>query len=333
MHQALGGLSGTGSRGKRLSNKKLSGSGGNPPSEQKVAFFPNGLLKLAKWLSGHFPIVRKKSEDRPVTGQPQMYNGPYHQPHAAGPHAGGPQPQGTIYIGFDQPVHLAPHPQATYAPGVAYGNPQHAGYHTSQNGWGWGQRQAVPVATNSKEKTKKSSNTLGLIGFVVSLCGLATAALPVAIAGGTLSSLALFRRGRFLALTGLVMALANPAVIDSFEGFKLSQSNRRAERIARAELQKQLQMVNTVLAQAEAQVMAHYDQNNKTWPDGIEGNVLVASTKDPWGSSLRYDEMNDRLVLRSLGPDRQAESGDDVVLTVHHFRDKGSAETPTPATP
>jgi hypothetical protein len=256
-----------------------------------------------------------------VTGHHQMYHGPYQQPHAQGP-----VPQGTIYIGFDQPVHVAPHPQAAYSAGVASGPAQHAGYHTAQNGWGWGSRGSAvtsPAATAAApEKTKKSSNTLGLIGFVVSLCGLVTAAVPVAIAGGALSSLALFRRGRFLALTGLVMALANPAVIDSFEGYKMARTNRRAERMAQVELQKQLQQVNTVLAQAEAQVVGHYEGNNQTWPDGIEGNMLVANTKDPWGSSLRYDEMNDRLLLRSLGPDGKAETGDDVILTVHHFRDK-----------
>jgi hypothetical protein len=268
-----------------------------------------------------------------VTGQHQIYPGTYHQPHAPGP-----MPQGTIYIGFDQPIHVAPHPQATYsqAPysaGVASGNPQHTGYHTPQNGWGWGRRSASTAVPGSPEKAKKSSNTLGLVGFVVSLCGLATAALPVAIAGGALSSLALFRRGRFLALTGLVMALANPAVIDSFEGYKLSHTNRRAERMARVELQRQLQVVNTVLAQAESQVVAYYESNANTWPDGIEGNMLVASTKDPWGHSLRFDEMNDRLLLRSLGPDGKAETGDDVVLTVHHFRDKALAQSSDTTTP
>jgi hypothetical protein len=257
-----------------------------------------------------------------------MYHGPYQQPHAMGP-----QPQGTIYIGFDQPVHVAPHPQAAYSAGGAYGTPQHSGYQTPQNGWGWGRRTAAPATAVPTEKPKKSSNTLGLVGFVVSLCGLATAALPVAIAGGALSSLGLFRRGRFLALTGLVMALANPAVIDMFEGHSLARADRRAERIARVELQKQLQMVNTVLAQAEAQVLAHFEGNNKSWPDGIEGNMLVATTKDPWGNSLRYDEMNDRLVLRSFGPDRQAETGDDVVLTVHHFRDQTVSESVAPTAP
>ncbi|MDP1562294.1 MAG: hypothetical protein Q8M16_13020 [Pirellulaceae bacterium] len=263
-----------------------------------------------------------------MNGQNQMYHGPHHQPHNAGP-----QPQGTIYIGFDQPVHVAPHPQAAYSAGAAYGTPQHAGYQTAQNGWGWGRRAAAGPTAAPTEKSKKTPNTLGLVGFVVSLCGLATAALPVAIAGGALSSLGLFRRGRFLALTGLVMALANPAVIDMFEGHSLARSDRRAERIARVELQKQLQLVNTVLTQAKAQVVAHFDSHDKSWPDGIEGNMLVADTKDPWGSSLRYDEMNDRLVLRSFGPDRQPETGDDVVLTVHHFRDKVVADTTAPAAP
>ncbi len=244
---------------------------------------------------------------------------PYTQ---AGTHAGshpayGPQatgPQGTIYIGFDQPVQVAAHPQAPY--GAAFANPQHAGYHTAQNGWGWRRRSDASSAT-----PKKSSNTLGLIGFVVSLCGLATAALPVAVAGGALSSLALFRRGRFLALTGLVMALANPAVVEQMQGSSgFAAMDRRAERIARIEMQKQLHQVNAALSQAEAQIVAYYEANNKTWPDGIEGNVLVANAKDPWGNTLRFDEMGDRIVLRSLGPDRKAETGDDIVLTVQHFR-------------
>lgn len=242
--------------------------------------------------------------------------------------AAGPQPQGTIYIGFDQPVQVAAHPQAAYgmygAPtGAAFNNPQHTGYRTAQNGWFWNRRSApagAPVGAVS-DKPKKSSNTLGLVGFVVSLCGLATGALPVAVAGGSLSTLGLFRRGRFLALTGLVLALANPAVVQQMQGDgSLARLDRRAERIARVELQKQLSQVNAVLAQAEGQILAHYEGHGQTWPDGIEGNMLVAGTRDPWGSALRFDEMGDRLVLRSLGPDRKAETGDDVVLNIEHFR-------------
>jgi len=255
-----------------------------------------------------------------VNGHYQSANGAHPQPSWG---AGGPQPQGTIYIGFDQPVQVAPHPQAAYgvsgAPaGAAFNTPQHTGYRTAQNGWFWNRRSAAAAVS---DKPKKSSNTLGLVGFVVSLCGLATGALPVAVAGGSLSTLGLFRRGRFLALTGLVLALANPAVVQQLQGDgSMARLDRRAERIARVELQKQLSQVNAVLAQAEGQILAHYEAHGQTWPDGIEGNMLVAGTKDPWGNALRFDEMGDRLVLRSLGPDRKAETGDDVVLNIQHFR-------------
>ncbi len=268
-----------------------------------------------------------------MNGHYQSGNGAHSQPYWG---AGGPQPQGTIYIGFDQPVQVAPHPQAAYgaygAPGgAAFNSPQHTGYRTAQNGWFWNRRSAAPAAAGVAEKPKKSSNTLGLVGFVVSLCGLATGALPVAVAGGGLSTLGLFRRGRFLALTGLVLALANPVVVEQLQGDRsMARLDRRAERIARVELQKQLSQVNAVLAQAEGQIMAHYEAHGQTWPDGIEGNMLVAETRDPWGSALRFDEMGDRLVLRSMGPDRKPETGDDIVLNVQHFRGSTAGRTSEP---
>jgi hypothetical protein len=268
-------------------------------------------------------VSQLSSEDRRVNGQPNHHpGGNFHGGLPGWGPSTAPQPQGTIYIGFDQPMNVAGHPQAAYS--AQFAAPQHAGYHTPQNGWCWSRGKAssgmAPQAPASAAK-KKSGNTLGLIGFVVSLCGLATAALPVAVAGGGLSALALFRRGRFLALTGLVMALANPAVVEKMQGDRsLARLDRRVERIARVELQKQLSQVNTVLAQAESQILAHYEANGQVWPDGIEGNMLVSQAKDPWGSLLRFDEMGDRLVLRSLGPDQKAETSDDIVLTIHHFR-------------
>ena len=74
--------------------------------------------------------------------------------------------------------------------------------------------------------------------------------------------------------------------------------------------------------------MTFYQDNQQTWPDDIQGNMLVAELQDAWGTSLRFDKMPDRLLVRSAGPDGEAETADDVVLALHHFRrtDVASAE-------
>lgn len=268
-----------------------------------------------------------------MNGQPNHFAGATPQTAGSGYNAPPVQPQGTIYIGFDQPVHVAQHPQAAYG-GMPSGAPQHTGYRTPQNGWGWGRcrstaSNAAPVNVSSSgqvAKAKPGPNTLGLVGFVVSLCGLATAAFPVAVAGGALSGLALFRRRRFLAMVGLVMALANPAVVEKIKSDEhFSHHNRRIERAARVELQKQLTQVNTVMAEAESQLVAYFESHGNEWPDGIEGNMLVGGHQDPWGHPLRFDELTDRLVLRSFGPDGQAETKDDVIQVIHHIRSASPA--------
>jgi hypothetical protein len=241
----------------------------------------------------------------------------------------GPQPLGTVYIGFEGMGNHAPQATAPVPPaGVHFSTAQHAGYCTAQNARAQnagGQPQAGQSRAAASDKPKRSPNTLGLVGFVVSLCGLATAALPVAVAGGALSSLALFRRGRFLALVGLVMALGNPAVIETMHHYHpTGKANSASQRVTQRLLHQHLGQVNQTLSQAEALVVAHYEANDNTWPDGIQGNVLVAGLKDPWDKPIRFDEMGDRLVLRSLGPDGQAETKDDIVLTLHHFRQPAS---------
>jgi len=277
-------------------------------------------------------------------------NGNYNPNHPSGHpnHPGGQpqygtgqQPMGTIYIGFDQPVNVAPHPQPHPAqphpaqphpaqphpaqphpaqphPAAQFAQPQHMGYQT---------RQATVNNSNAENgvyfNEKKKRNTLGLLGFIVGVCGLATAAAPVALAGGAVSTLGLFRQRRFLALTGLVIALVNPAT-QKF-ATKFSHPDRHTQRAAHRLMQEQISKVNQTLEQAEKSILSFYNDNGKTWPDDVQGNMLTVDMKDPWGHPVRYDEMNDRLLVRSYGPDGEPENSDDITLAIEHFR-KG--ETP-----
>lgn len=225
------------------------------------------------------------------------------------PHPANMAPQ-TVYIGFDQPVHVAAHPQAPYA---------HHGYQTRQN-----QVDPNQVENGVYFKEKKKPNTFGLLGFILGICGLATGAVPVALVGGAASTIGIFRKRRFMAITGLMMALFNPATHEFANQFV--QPDRHTRHVAAQMMEQNLSDTNTVLAQAEDRVLSFYKDHQETWPDDIQGNMLVAELADAWGSSLRFDEMPDRLLLRSAGPDREAETQDDIVLALHHFRKTG--ETP-----
>lgn len=227
------------------------------------------------------------------------------QPYQGQPGQMGPN---TVYIGFDQPVNVAPHPQAAYG---------HQGYQT---------RQSHVNQANVEEgvyfKEKKKRNTFGLLGFLFGVVGLATGALPVALAGGGLSTIGVFRRRRFLAMVGLTMALLNPTTQHFFGHMtdKIARPDRHTSHVAQRMIEEKLAETNTALASAEDRVMGFYNDNQQTWPDDIQGNMLVAELSDAWGTSLRYDEMPDRLLVRSAGPDKKAETNDDIVVALQHFR-------------
>lgn len=247
-------------------------------------------------------------------------NPQYHPAQNYGPQNHGHQALGTVYIGFEHAGANPPGaPQGTYiAP------PQHAGYQTrqsmvNQSQAGQQRSQGSPGQAGVFFKEKKCCNTMGLLGFIVGACGLATGVAPVALAGGGLSVLGLFRKRRFLALTGVAMALLNPATHQWMGQY--SQPDRHTQQVANRLMEQRLTEVNQTLGQAEAAIVAFYNEHQNTWPDDIQGNMLTAPLQDPWGSPVRYDEMNDRLLVRSFGPDRQAETADDVVSTVQHFRD------------
>lgn len=217
------------------------------------------------------------------------------------PHPNGPQ---TVYIGFDQPVHVAPHPQAAYA---------HQGYQTRQS-----MVDQNPVDNGVYFKEKKKPNTFGLLGFILGICGLATGVLPVALIGGAASTIGVFRKRRFLAITGLMMALFNPVTHQFANQFV--RPDHHAVSVARKMMKENLSSTNAVLAQAEEKVLNYFKENQQTWPDDIQGNMLVAGMEDAWGNGLRYDEMPDRLLVRSAGPDREPETKDDIVVALNHFR-------------
>lgn len=240
-------------------------------------------------------------------------NQPYYgnQGHPGYGNQGHPAPN-TVYIGFDQPINVAPHPQAPYG---------HQGYQTRQS-----MANHAQVDNGVYFKEKKKPNTFGLLGFVLGACGLATGALPIVMAGGAASTIGVFRKRRFLAMTGLLMALFNPATIHFAN--QMTRPNEHVMELTREVVETDLVTTNEALAQAEGRVMTFYQDNQQTWPDDIQGNMLVAELQDAWGTSLRFDKMPDRLLVRSAGPDGEAETADDVVLALHHFRrtDVASAE-------
>lgn len=146
------------------------------------------------------------------------------------------------------------------------------------------------------------SNTVGLVGFILSLvgivvCGLHLISLPVSLIGLTKRPRGLAAAGTVISLIGTLAIVGIGALFVKGVAFVSEEQNR----------------LNTgnALAEAEVRIHRHHDMHGAL-PDGIEGNKMILDLKDAWGESLRYDLDGDKFVIRSAGPDKRFDTPDDL---------------------
>jgi hypothetical protein len=163
-------------------------------------------------------------------------------------------------------------------------------------------------------------NRLGRTGLWTSLAGLATCGLLSPL--GLLMSMMALRKGpRVAATAGLLLGLIGSlwvAFVSSVVITGAVAAQARHERYAHYQ-------TRTALAQAEDVVEGYRAQTGRL-PEGIAGNKLVLAFTDGWNSSLRYDLDDAHYAIRSAGPDREFDTGDDVVGKLQ----PASSESPSP---
>lgn len=161
---------------------------------------------------------------------------------------------------------------------------------------------------NSYPYEPKPTNTLGIVGFVLSLIGILLTCGTLNIISLPLSLIALAWKPRGLAIAGTLvsalgvafLALVGWGMVAGFMGLK------QIADIAGKAIQTQV-----VITEAKASIENYRAQNNAL-PDGIEGNKLVVVKKDGWETELRYDLDGDSYLIRSAGPDKEFDTEDDI---------------------
>ena len=151
---------------------------------------------------------------------------------------------------------------------------------------------------------RQPTNTLAVIGFVLSILGFLTGLVLCPI-GFILCFFAMFKRPRGLAVVGMFIGFIGTAILAAilfvfgfviFTCFTLGTPGFR-----------------TVVAVAEArQAINNYVIAHGTLPNDLEGQLAISSETDGWGHILKYTREGQRFEIRSAGPDGFFNTGDDI---------------------
>lgn len=158
-------------------------------------------------------------------------------------------------------------------------------------------------------------NWWAFFGFGLSLFSFLTVGFlsPIAL---LLNLVGLRKEPRRLARAGLVLSLVGMALAGSM----IALAVRSGQHVQAVRQQHRQQMVNaemaertkSVLATAEAEFAEYAALNSGNLPGWIDANMVAIKHKDGWGESLRFDVEQDGAKLRSAGPDRRFDTGDDL---------------------
>ncbi len=156
-------------------------------------------------------------------------------------------------------------------------------------------------------------NTLGIVGFVFSLLGLATCGL-IAPVGLLLSLLALFSRPRSFATAGVViggfgtlwLGLLGAGMLASFTSLQpvVKQMSRDFQQL----------QVTLSAATAASHEITRARERDGGWPDQAAGQELVGRHIDAFGTPLRYTRVGELVLIVSAGADREFATPDDVSI-------------------
>lgn len=153
-------------------------------------------------------------------------------------------------------------------------------------------------------------NSLGTAGFLISLFSPLTLGL-IAPLGFLLSLLALRKAPRGWAMAGVLLGGTISAIVGSigYAGYAgCVESHRRHANHKAA----------SAVHQGE-EVIEEYRAAFGIMPDGIEGNkkIITRDITDPWGEYVSYEREKDGYRIRSAGPDKEFNTGDDVKSKFH----------------
>jgi hypothetical protein len=159
---------------------------------------------------------------------------------------------------------------------------------------------------------KVEENTLGLIGFILSLAGLfLCVAAPI---GLILSLMGLRRDPKGFALAGTIIGGITTVfygIIAALYGVMILAMFAACIGIGVA---AQPFAQTTVTLNDARQRIENARTAENTYPSEAEGDQLIAGLRDFWQTPLRYEPQGTRFAIRSAGPDKQFNTPDDMTI-------------------
>jgi|TARA_B100000809_G_scaffold201992_1_gene202677 hypothetical protein len=146
------------------------------------------------------------------------------------------------------------------------------------------------------------TNGLGIAGLVVSILGILTCGL-ISPLGLLLSLIALLKPPRGLAIAGTIVGFLGTGFLVVFAWLIWMWVTIGVNTVKTREL-----------ALEARDVIEEYYTENAAYPDGIEGNKLIAGMVDAWDNDLRYDADDDSYLIRSASHDGDMDTDDDILV-------------------
>jgi hypothetical protein len=170
---------------------------------------------------------------------------------------------------------------------------------------------AYPAYPGGPPPVPPTQNTAGLVGFIVSMCGLLCGlAFPV---GMIISLFGLKSQPKGFAIAGSIVGAVGTLLLVALVAIYAVMIAAFVGMMPN--LQQSITTINSV--QQAQQVIEQHRLNNGDLPDAETGNQLIAGSIDGWQTPLRYDHGVDEgsnYHVRSAGPDRVFDTADDITI-------------------
>ncbi len=169
-------------------------------------------------------------------------------------------------------------------------------------------------------RPRKAWNWWAFFGFPFSLFALVfTLGIlsPIAL---VINLLALRKRPRKLATAGTVLSLIGSGLLAVFVVANVSdemhQHHSRKRAVVRHAVNQQVKKTTAIMETAQKELEEYRDGHEGVLPSDIDGCMLMIKHTDTWGQSLRFEEAPNFGMLRSAGPDRMFDTGDDLTSKI-----------------
>lgn len=189
----------------------------------------------------------------------------------------------------------------------------------------------VCAVNQARYAERPPSNGLGVAGFIVSLVGVLATCGALAPVGLLLSGIAMFKRPRGFATTGVVLGLIGTVMISVIAISGVAAVGASSDRARERDEMSQRERARLQVAELAERVGAFHRENGRP-PLALDLLPFVdgAMLMDPWGRAFEFEPEIDGFAIRSVGPDGVGFTKDDVVQTWDLARD-GIAPRPLKA--